>query len=459
MSFRKEIRLFDAVMLVAGTMVGSGIFIVSAGIAQKVQSVSLLLLVWLVTGLITMAGALSYGELAALMPQAGGQFVFLRKTYNNLIAFLYGWTVLGVIQTGTIAAVAVAFSNAFGELVPVFHKTNIIFEIGNFKMGSNQLLAISIIWLLTFINSKGVKYGTFIQNWFGSTKMIALLVLLLVIFIFGRNPEAISVNFGKYWAMPDSFSWVDMMPIFAVAMVGSLFSSDAWNNVSFAGDEIVNPEKTIPRSLAIGTGLVTLIYLLTNMAYLVALPLPAIQNAELVATTSISNVFGNAGLIVMSALIMISTFSSDNGCILSGARVYYAMARDGIFFSSLGKLNKNDVPQNALYVQAAWASVLCLSGAYGELLDYVMFAVMLFYFLTILAIFILRKKMPDAPRPYKAFLYPYLPALYLVLITIISIIWLVKIPYTFYGFLIILSGVPVYFLFKGKAKEVSNIEN
>jgi APA family basic amino acid/polyamine antiporter len=452
MSFRKEIRLFDAVMLVAGTMIGSGIFIVSAGIAQKVQSVSLLLLVWLVTGLITMTGALSYGELAAMMPQAGGQFVFLRKTYNKLVAFLYGWTVLGVIQTGTIAAVAVAFSNAFGELVPLFHKTNIIFEIGKFKVGSNQILAIGIIWLLTFINSKGVKYGTLIQNWFGSTKMIALFVLLIVIFLFGRNPEAISQNFGQYWSMPETISWKDMMPIFAVAMVGSLFSSDAWNNITFAGDEIVNPEKTIPRSLALGTGLVTIIYLLTNIGYLVALPLPEIQKAELVATTSISSIFGNIGLILMSTLIMISTFSSDNGCILSGARVYYAMAKDGIFFSALGKLNKHDVPQNALYVQAAWASVLCLSGAYGELLDYVMFAVMLFYFLTILAIFILRKKMPDAPRPYKALLYPYLPALYLILITVISIIWLIEIPYTRYGFLIILSGVPVYFWFTSKQK-------
>jgi APA family basic amino acid/polyamine antiporter len=231
-------------------------------------------------------------------------------------------------------------------------------------------------------------------------------------------------------------------------MVGSLFSSDAWNNISFAGDEIVNPEKTIPRSLAIGTGLVTVIYLLTNVGYLVALPLPEIETAELVATASISSIFGQAGLILMSLLIMISTFSSDNGCILSGARVYYAMARDGIFFSALGKLNKNDVPQNALFVQAAWASVLCLSGAYSDLLNYVMFAVMLFYFLTILAIFILRKKMPDAPRPYKAFLYPYLPALYLILITIISIIWLVKIDYTKYGFLIVLSGVPIYYLFQ-----------
>jgi APA family basic amino acid/polyamine antiporter len=448
MSFRKEIRLFDAVMLVAGTMIGSGIFIVSAGIAKDVKSTSLLLLVWLVTGLITMTGALSYGELAALMPQAGGQFVFLRKTYNNLVAFLYGWTVLGVIQTGTIAAVAVAFSNAFGELAPIFHKTNVVFSISSFKIGANQLLAIGIIWLLTFINAKGVRYGTLIQNWFGSTKMIALGVLLFVIFIFGRNPEAIAQNFGKYWAIPEDISWIDMMPIFAVAMVGSLFSSDAWNNISFAGDEIVNPEKTIPRSLAIGTGLVTVIYLLTNVGYLVALPLPEIETAELVATASISSIFGQAGLILMSLLIMISTFSSDNGCILSGARVYYAMARDGIFFSALGKLNKNDVPQNALFVQAAWASVLCLSGAYSDLLNYVMFAVMLFYFLTILAIFILRKKMPDAPRSYKAFLYPYLPALYLILITIISIIWLVKIDYTKYGFLIVLSGVPIYYLFQ-----------
>ncbi|MCS6795584.1 MAG: amino acid permease [Raineya sp.] len=450
MSFRKEIRLFDAVMLVAGTMIGSGIFIVSSGIAQKTQSVLGLLLVWLITGLITMAGALSYGELAAMMPQAGGQYVFLRKTYNSLIAFLYGWTVLAVIQTGTIAAVAVAFANFTGNLLPFVSKSNKVLEIGDFSIATNQILAIAVIWLLTFINSKGVKYGTLIQNLFGGTKIIALALLLLIIFAFGRNAEAIGDNFGKFWALPDSFSFTEYLPLFAVAMIGSLFSSDAWNNISFAGDEIVNAEKTIPRSLAIGTGLVTLIYLLTNFAYLVALPLPQIQANELVATAAASQVLGQLGLILVSILIMISTFGSDNGCILSGARVYYAMAKDGVFFSALGKLNRNDVPQNALLVQAIWASVLCLSGAYSDLLSYVMFAVMLFYFLTILAVFILRKKMPYVPRPYKTLAYPFLPALYLVLISIISIIWLIYEPYTRYGFLIVLSGLPVYFWVKKK---------
>jgi len=452
MSFRKEIRLFDAVMLVSGTMIGSGIFIVSSDIAQKMQSSAGLLWVWLLTGIITMAGALSYGELAALMPQAGGQYVFLRKTYNDLIAFLYGWTVLAVIQTGTIAAVAVAFANFSGELLPFISKKNVVFELSNFKIATNQLLAIAVIWLLTFINAKGVKYGTLIQNLFGSTKIIALLVLLLIIFVFGRNAEAIEVNFGKFWAIPDTISWQDFVPLMAVAMIGSLFSSDAWNNVSFAGDEIVEPQKTIPRSLAIGTGLVTLVYLLTNIAYLVALPLPQIQANELVATTAAYNVLGKIGLLLVSVLIMISTFGSDNGCILSGARVYYAMAKDGLFFSALGKLNKNDVPQNALVVQAVWASVLCLSGAYSDLLGYVMFAVMLFYFLTILAIFVLRKKMPDAPRPYKALGYPFVPALYLLLITIISFLWLVQEPYTRYGFLIVLTGLPVY-IFLSKRKK------
>jgi APA family basic amino acid/polyamine antiporter len=452
MSFRKEIRLFDAVMLVSGTMIGSGIFIVSSDIAQKMQSSAGLLWVWLLTGIITMAGALSYGELAALMPQAGGQYIFLRKTYNDLVAFLYGWTVLAVIQTGTIAAVAVAFANFSGELLPFISKKNVVFELSNFKIATNQLLAIAVIWLLTFINAKGVKYGTLIQNLFGSTKIIALLVLLLIIFVFGRNAEAIELNFGKYWAIPDTISWQDFVPLMAVAMIGSLFSSDAWNNVSFAGDEIVEPQKTIPRSLAIGTGLVTLVYLLTNIAYLVALPLPQIQANELVATTAAYNVLGKMGLLLVSVLIMVSTFGSDNGCILSGARVYYAMAQDGLFFSALGKLNKNDVPQNALVVQAIWASVLCLSGAYSDLLGYVMFAVMLFYFLTILAIFVLRKKMPDAPRPYKAFGYPFMPFLYLLLITIISFLWLVQEPYTRYGFLIVLTGLPVY-IFLSKRKK------
>ncbi len=453
MSFRKEIRLFDAVMLVAGTMIGSGIFIVSADIAQKTQSVLGLLLVWLITGLITMAGALSYGELAAMMPQAGGQYVFLRKTYHSLIAFLYGWTVLAVIQTGTIAAVAVAFANFTGNLLPFISKNNKILEIGSFSIATNQLLAIAVIWLLTFINSKGVKYGTLIQNLFGSTKIIALVLLLLIIFVWGRNAEAITDNFGKYWALPENISLKDYLPLFAVAMIGSLFSSDAWNNISFAGDEIVNAEKTIPRSLVIGTGLVTLIYLLTNIAYLIALPFPQIQNNELVATAAASQVLGKIGLLLVSILIMISTFGSDNGCILSGARVYYAMAKDGVFFSALGKLNKNDVPQNALLIQAIWASVLCLSGAYSDLLGYVMFAVMLFYFLTILAVFLLRRKVPEASRPYKALAYPFLPALYLVLIAIISVIWLIYEPYTRYGFLIVLSGLPVYFF----AKEKNNV--
>ncbi|WP_448529756.1 APC family permease [Raineya sp.] len=453
MSFRKEIRLFDAVMLVAGTMIGSGIFIVSSDIAQKTQSVWGLLLVWLITGLITMAGALSYGELAAMMPQAGGQYVFLRKTYNSLIAFLYGWTVLAVIQTGTIAAVAVAFANFTGNLLPFISKNNKIVEVGGFGIATNQLLAIAVIWLLTFINSKGVKYGTLIQNLFGSTKIIALALLLLIIFVFGRNAGAISENFGKYWALPENIALTDYLPLFAVAMIGSLFSSDAWNNISFAGDEIVNAEKTIPRSLAIGTGLVTLIYLLTNIAYLIALPFPQIQSNELVATAAASQVLGQIGLLLVSILIMISTFGSDNGCILSGARVYYAMAKDGVFFSALGKLNKNDVPQNALVVQAVWASVLCLSGAYSDLLGYVMFAVMLFYFLTILAVFILRRKMPEATRPYKTLAYPFLPALYLVLITIISVIWLIYEPYTRYGFLIVLSGLPVYLWLQSKKQE------
>lgn len=450
MSFRKEIRLFDAVMLVAGTMIGSGIFIVSSDIAQKTQSTLGLLLVWLVTGLITMAGALSYAELAAMMPQAGGQYVFLRKTYHRIVAFLYGWTMLAVIQTGTIAAVAVAFANFTGNLLPQVSKHNKIIEIASFGIASNQLLAIAVIWLLTFINTQGVRYGTIIQNLFGSTKIVALVLLLTIIFIFGHNSEAISKNFIDFWAFPKELSFTEYLPLFATAMIGSLFSSDAWNNISFAGDEIVNPHKTLPRSLAIGTALVTFIYLLTNIAYLVALPLPVIQHNELVATAAAWQVLGQVGVVLVSILIMISTLGSDNGCILSGARVYYAMAKDGVFFDALAKLNRNGVPQNALVVQAVWASVLCISGAYSDLLGYVMFAVMLFYFLTILAVFILRKKMPEAVRPYKAVGYPFLPALYLVLIAIIGVIWLIYEPYTRYGFLIVLSGLPVYFLTKRK---------
>jgi basic amino acid/polyamine antiporter, APA family len=460
--FKKEIRLFDAVMLVAGTMIGSGIFIVSADISRNVGSAGLLIVVWLLTGLITMAGALSYGELAAMMPKAGGQYVYLREAYGSLMSFLYVWTLFLVIQTGTIAAVAVAFARFTGVLVPFFDEKNVLFQIGTFKLATTQVLAMLTIVFLTFLNTQSVKNGKIIQNLFGSTKIIALVLVIALAFIIGWNPKAIEMNYSNFWKMP-SLSWADTMGFISIAMIGSLFSSDAWNNITFAGDEIINPKRTIPMSLAIGTGLVTLIYILVNVAYTVVLPVQGSANGidafsrgisyasnDRVAIAVAEALGGVPATIGIALLIIVSTFGSDNGCILSGARVYYAISKDGLFFKKMGTLNKNGVPAWALWGQCIWASLLCLSGTYGQLLDYVMVAVLLFYIFTIAAIFILRKKQPDTPRPYKAFLYPFLPALYIALVSALIISWLFMKEYTIYGIGIVLLGIPVYYLFLKK---------
>jgi basic amino acid/polyamine antiporter, APA family len=469
---KKEIRLYDAVMLVAGTMIGSGIFIVSADIARYTGSVGYLLLAWLLTGLITMAGALSYGELAGMMPKSGGQYVFLREAYNPLVAFLYGWTLFLVIQSGTIAAVAVAFAKFTGVLLPFFSESNVVLQVGSFSISTVQLLAIASIVLLTFINIGGVKNGTLIQNIFGSTKLIALFGLLIVGLLFGINANVVEQNFSALWqasqvsktgeVLYENITGFALVPMVGVAMVGSLFSSDAWNNITFAGDEVVNPKRTIPLSLAIGTGLVTLLYLLINVVYLLVLPLKGsptgadvwargLQFAtnERVAVAVAEAIGGSWATVCIAVLITVSTFGCNNGCILSGARVYYAIAKDKLFFTQMAQINAKGVPANALILQAIWASVLCLSGSYGNLLDYVMFAVVLFYILTIGGIFILRKKLPDMPRPYKAFGYPFLPALYLLLTLSFNIILLIYKPeYTWTGLGIVLMGIPAYWFFK-----------
>jgi len=466
--FKREIKLFDAVMIVAGTMIGSGIFIVSSDIARQVGSPGLLLVVWLLSGVITLIGATSYAELAAMMPKAGGQYIYLREAYNPLVSFLYGWTLFGVIQTGTIAAVAVAFARYTGILIPWFSETNYIVELGSFKISSVQLLAIGSIILLTWLNSRGVKNGKFIQNVFGSTKIIAILVLIVLGFAIGMNTEAISANFSNMWeakkvivkdgsiVSTESLAGIGIVFAIGLAMIGSLFSSDAWNNISFAGDEVVNPSKTLVRSLAIGTGLVTLIYIIVNFVYLSVLPLNEIQTSpfDRVAATAANNIGGNTAVIAIAILIMISTFGCNNGCILSGARVYYAMAKDKLFFKQLGTLNKNGVPGKALSLQAVWACLLCLVGAYNQLLGYVMLAVILFYILTIIGIFILRKKMPDAPRPYKAFGYPVLPILYILLASGFCIVLLVKMfDVTGWGLLIVALGIPVYYVINYRKKK------
>ncbi len=475
-TFRREIKLWDGIMLVAGTMIGSGIFIVSADIARNVGSSGYLLLVWALAGFLTIIAALSYGELTSMFPKAGGQYVFLREAYNPLIAFLYGWTFFLVIQTGTIAAVGVAFAKFTGVFIPLFNPENIVIDLKFIKINTQQLLAIVMIMLLTYINMRGVRNGKIIQTFFGSTKILALFALI-AIGIFIHDSDAVTSNFSNIWDASkvvmengvlvgrEALNGWSIIVAIGIAMVGSMFSMDAWNGITFAGDEVVNPKKTIPLSMAIGTMLVTLIYILINVVYLTNLPLEGkpdglvdfsrgIQFApnDRVASAVADVMSGHRAVEIISALIMLSTFSCLNGCILSGARVYYKMADDRVFFPGMSKLNSKGTPATALIFQGIWASVLCLSGTYGNLLDYVVFAVLLFYLLTISGIFILRRKQPDTPRPYKAFGYPLIPLIYLSLVTLICVILLIYKPnYTWPGFIIVAIGIPAYFIFKQTA--------
>ncbi|HRE57510.1 MAG TPA: amino acid permease [Candidatus Kapabacteria bacterium] len=463
---QRSLSLFDSTMLVIGSMVGSGIFIVSADISRQVGSPFLLLLAWALTGVITLIAALSYGELAGMMPSAGGQYVYLREAYNNRIAFLYGWTLFLVIQTGTIAAVAVAFAKFTAVFFPAVSENSQLFSLplgqSSFTISGAQILAVISIWVLTLINIRGVQAGKIVQNIFTSSKSLALAFVILLGIIIGSNANAINANFGdNFFVIHGDASHLDLWSLFLVfcaALVGSIFSSDAWNNITFTAGEVRNPKRTIPLSLAIGTGIVTLLYITANISYLMVLPLQGdamaldvigkgIQYAvnDRVGTAAISVILGNNAVLVMAALIMVSTFGCNNGLILSGARAYYAMAKDALFFKQAAELNKQGVPQNALIIQAIWASLLCLSGGYGALLDYVVFAVLLFYILTIAGIFILRKKQPSAERPYKAFGYPILPGLYIVLASIIALVLLFeKSDTSLPGLFIVLLGIPVY---------------
>jgi len=479
-SFKKQLNLFDSIAIVVGSMIGSGIFIVSADIARTVGSPFYLLLTWFITGLLTIIAALSYGELAGMMPKAGGQYVYLKEAYNSLVGFLYGWTFFLVIQTGTIAAVAVAFAKFTGVLVPALSEKNIFFEILGLKISAAQLLAILSIMVLTLINYRGIKNGKIMQVSFTLTKTIALGGLILLGFIAASSHSFWHANFSDMWsasttvmnkdATINSIHQLGGIAIFAaigVAMVGSVFSSDAWNNVTFIAGEIKNPKRNIPLSLFWGVLLVTIFYILANIAYLALLPLKGspdstdaigrgIQFAvsDRVGVAAAFRIFGDSAAIVMALLIMVSTFGCNNGLILSGARVYYAMANDGLFFKKVSKLNKFAVPGIALIIQCIWASVLCLSGRYNDLLDYVVFAVLIFYILTIGGLFILRIKRPDADRPYRAFGYPVLPALYIVLALALCIDLLIYKPnYTWPGMIIVLLGIPVYFIMKQFSKK------
>ena len=480
--FKRELGLLDSTMIVIGSMIGSGIFIVSSDIARTVGSPGYMLLVWLITGAITITAALSYGELAGMLPHAGGQYVYLREAYNPLVGFLYGWTLFLVIQTGTIAAVAVAFAKYTAVLIPWFSENNILFSLLGLKISAAQVLAILSVVVLTSSNIRGVRTAKIVQNIFTFSKVVALFGLILLAFFIAKNAAAIGANFSNFWSASwthisngkiisvETLSGSMLLAAIGVAMVGSLFSSDAWNNITFTASEVKNPKRNIPLSLFLGTAIVTLLYIGANVAYILVLPLKGtpegvsvvgrgIQFAlsDRVATAASSMIFGAPAVVIMAVLIMVSTFGCNNGLILAGARVYYAMAKDNLFFKKIGTINKNSVPGVALIVQAAWASLLCFSGTYGDLLDYVIFAVLIFYILTIAGIFLLRKKRPDAERPYKAWGYPVVPALYILAASAISIDLLIFKPmYSWPGMIIVLLGIPVYFIWKRFAEKENN---
>ena len=486
--FVRELGLLDSTMIVAGSMIGSGIFIVSADIARQVGSPGGLLLTWIITGLLTLGAALSYGELAAMMPRAGGQYVYLREAWSPLWGFLYGWTLFLVIQTGTIAAVAVGFARYLGVLMPWISPTSWVvapIDLSDsyaISLSTQQLVGIVMIVVLSWINTRGIRLGKLIQNVFTSAKTFALAVLIGVGLLFGHK---LSANFADAWTpfdpatiVPD-FSFVPptvasaglfgLIVAFGVAQVGSLFSSDAWNNITFTAGEVKNPKKNLALSLALGTGLVTLLYVLANVAYLSVLSMQEIRTApdDRVATAALSAIFGGGGAAVMAIAIVISTFGCNNGLILAGARVYYAMAKDGLFFRSTGRLNERRVPAMGLALQCVWASLLVLprtrtvsaegvaqyGNVYSVLLDWVVFAVLIFYVVTIAGLFRLRKTQPAAERPYRAFGYPFVPALYMVAASAIALVLLFyKTKTALPGLILVLLGLPVYYFTRGGPK-------
>lgn len=463
-SFKRSFRLFDATMIVAGSMIGSGIFIVSSDIVRNVGSAGGLLLVWVLTGLLTVAAAVSYGELSGMFPKAGGQYIYLKEAFNPLIGFLYGWSFFTVIQTGSIAAVGVAFSKFSAYLFPVLSEKNILFSVLGLNISAAQLTSIALIIFLSFINTRGVQYGKYVQSIFTVTKLLALFGLVIFGFILTANAETWHHNWETDFSIQQLTSsgflpytgWAAFGAI-AASMVGSLFSSDSWNNVTFIAGEIQNPQRNIGLSLFLGTLIVTSIYLLANIMYVSVLDLPSIAFAEndRVGVVASQHIFGEEGTMIVAIFLMISTFGCDNGLILAGARVYYTMANDGLFFKKVGELNKNGVPEKALWIQCAWASILCLSGKYGELLDYVIFAVLIFYALTILGIIRLRIKKPELERPYKAFGYPFVPLLYIFTATCICILLLIYKPnYTWPGLGLVLLGIPVFYILKKNNSEL-----
>jgi APA family basic amino acid/polyamine antiporter len=451
-SDKKKLTLLDSTTIIMGSMIGSGIFIVSAEIARQVQTPGMLLLAWIITGIITIFGALSYGELAAAMPKAGGQYVYIREAFGKLPGFLYGWTLFSVIQTGTIAAVGVAFAKFTGVFFHGISADNILLDLGFLKINTQQLLAVFIVVFLSVYNFRDIKAGALMQNIFTISKAIALLLLIIFGLYFGFNGHGSADNFKPLFP---SIITLATIGIFGAAMTGSLFSADAWNNITFTAGEVKNPQRNLPLSLALGTSTVILLYFLANVAYIYVLPIDKIQHAEndRVATLLLETILGDKGKFFMAAMIMISTFGCLNGVILTAGRVYYAMAKDNLFFKKAAVLNKNGSPANSLTMQCIWACLLCFSGTYGQLLNYIMFPTLLFYILTISGLFRLRKSQPDMERPYKAFGYPFVPALYIILAALVCIdmLWFNYVQ-SLWGLVIIAIGIPIYFLLNRNAK-------
>jgi basic amino acid/polyamine antiporter, APA family len=455
--FKPVLGLWDGTMIVAGSMIGSGIFIVSADIVRNVGSSGWLIAVWVITGFMTITAAVSYGELSGMFPKAGGQYVYLREAYNPLVAFLYGWSFFAVIQTGTIAAVGVAFSKFLAYLVPAASEDIILIDVGFVTISPAQLISIFIIVLLTYISTRGVQGGKIIQSTLTVVKIVSLFGLIIA-GLFLLRSDVWSANWTDAWNLHgiakdgntiEVLTTATAFAAIAAAMVGSIFSSDSWNNVTFIAGEMKNPQRNIGLSLFLGTLIVTVIYVSANLMYLAVLPLNeiALSKNDRVGVTAAQIIFGESGTIIIAIMIMISTFGCNNGLILSGSRVYYTMAKDGLFFKKASQLNRFSVPEWALWAQCVLASIWCLSGKYGQLLDMISFVVVLFYMLTIIGIFILRKKRPNADRPYRAFGYPVLPIIYILMgITFCSLLIIYKPEFTWPGLIITLVGIPIYYL-------------
>jgi APA family basic amino acid/polyamine antiporter len=470
-NLKKKLGLFDATSIVAGSMIGSGIFIVTSPMAKNIGASGWILLLWLLTGLITVLAALSYGELAGMMPSAGGQYVYIRRAYGKFMAFLYGWSVFTVIQTGVIAAVGVAFAKYTAVFFPELNNVCIHF-FDSLSISYAQLLAIASIGLLTWMNSRGIQNGRWIQLIFTAAKIMALLALIVLGLAIGLKTDVFWENMQNMWQakattigsdgkiLQEQLTGLALLGVLGTVIIHPLFSSDAWNNVTFIASEIKEPKKNIPRSLILGTLIVTIVYLLANVAYLALLPLHGdpnghtvmeqgimFANEERVGAAAASVIFGDVGLVIMAILIMVSTFGCNNGLILSGSRLFYAMAKDGLFFDRAKELNRFEVPGKALWIQFFWASLLCLSGKYGDLIEYCTFVSLLFYIITIGGIFILRRKEPDTERPYKAWGYPFIPACYIVITLAICVALLIYSTTTAgLGLLIVSLGIPVYFI-------------